>query len=156
MQLELTLSSLYIRKIILQKCEDVFFITVVLNQCMITFMFISTSNLINSHTTSGPCLHYRTSFNWTFIKTNALSGYTHSIWLRRTGMISWMGLLCTTPSPPARADCRGGWLDCCAFCWAALSATALSVSRTGADPHAARRTLPLLLHRTGFLLEEGR
>lgn len=93
-------------------------------------MFISISNLINSHTTSGPCLHYRSNFNWTFIKINALSGYTHSIWLHWTGIISWMRLLYATSSPTALADDQRWWLDCCGFCSAVFSAAALSVSRT--------------------------
>lgn len=111
-------------------------------------MFISASNLINSHTTSGPCLHYRNNFNWTFIKINALSGYPHSIWLHWAGIISWMCLLYTTSSPTALADDQSWWLDWGGFCPAVFCATALSVSWTWAHIHALHRALPPLLHRT--------
>lgn len=116
-------------------------------------MFISASNLINSHTTSGPCLHYRNNFNWTFIKINALSGYPHSIWLHWAGFISWMCLLYTTSSPTALADDQSWWLDWGGFCPAELGATALSVSWTWAHIHALHRALPPLLHTTGFIWE---
>lgn len=89
-------------------------------------MFISISNLINSHTTSGPRSHHRNDFNWTFIKTNALSGHTLSIWPHWTGIISWMCLLYAMSSHTDLTDQQRSWLDCCGFCSTAFSATAPS------------------------------